>query len=552
MTKPTSGAPPISLPDPLPATLAASNELLIKFWHRILELEKQVRRRDRNIHGPKSARVDIDDIEGEGKEVYEKICQTVDAQREKLGQPAPPGHGGGGRKAPHFAQDERTEQHKITDAQELLCPCCNVNRTPIGFKVSYGLAYVPARYQKIKHVEYTYSCPLCKENVVTAGKPTQPVDKGYPDAGLIAHITQSKFDYHLPLYRQERILLSHGIPIARSTMSRWLKQEADEFKILYKRMQELILQCQVIESDETTMPFIRKGAGKTIKGKISVYRGDMSAPYNLYNFTEDGKGEHHKRFLPGYKGFLLSDGTAVYNQLLANLEEKREGATAANCWAHVYRYFEDAKKAEEHQADYALGVIKSLFKIDSLAVTLPETECVALRQRLSKPLLDDFKLWLDKQQASAAPTSFAEAVQYTLNHWKALCQYIDHGILKMHNNDCENALRSVVLGRATGCLQARPMADRQVKYLNNRLEADHGKLKRLIKPVRGFKSMKTAYATIKGFEVMRMFRKGQLDFWKQLPGIKGEVWLVEKRFGIHNPEYAQEFWKMINDAFEAA
>lgn len=54
---------------------------------------------------------------------------------------------------------------------------------------------------------------------------------------------------------------------------------------------------------------------------------------------------------------------------------------------------------------------------------------------------------------------------------------------------------------------------RQVKYLNNRIEADHGKLKCLVKPVRGFKSMKTAYATIKGFEVMRMFRKGQLKLW---------------------------------------
>lgn len=82
---------------------------------------------------------------------------------------------------------------------------------------------------------------------------------------------------------------------------------------------------------------------------------------------------------------------------------------------------------------------------------------------------------------------------------------------------------------------------RQVKYLNNRLEADHGKLKRLIHPVRGFKSVKTAYATIKGFEVMRMFRKGQMRAWQQLPGIKGEVYLIEKQFGIHNPKYAQEF-----------
>jgi transposase-like protein len=68
---------------------------------------------------------------------------------------------------------------------------------------------------------------------------------------------------------------------------------------------------------------------------------------------------------------------------------------------------------------------------------------------------------------------------------------------------------------------------RQVKYLNNIIESDHGKLKkRLIKPTVGFKSMKTAYATIKGFEVMRMFKKGQFDIWKYGQGILGEIRII--------------------------
>jgi IS6 family transposase len=73
---------------------------------------------------------------------------------------------------------------------------------------------------------------------------------------------------------------------------------------------------------------------------------------------------------------------------------------------------------------------------------------------------------------------------------------------------------------------------RQVKYLNNIIEADHGKLKCLINPVRGFKSMKTAYATIKGFELMRMSKKGQLDIWKSGQGLTGEIRLVERQFGL--------------------
>ena len=74
---------------------------------------------------------------------------------------------------------------------------------------------------------------------------------------------------------------------------------------------------------------------------------------------------------------------------------------------------------------------------------------------------------------------------------------------------------------------------RQVKYLNNIVEADHGKLKRLIYSVRGFKSMKTAYATIKGFGVMRLFRKGQMDTWIYEKGLTGEIRLIERQFGIY-------------------
>jgi IS6 family transposase len=73
---------------------------------------------------------------------------------------------------------------------------------------------------------------------------------------------------------------------------------------------------------------------------------------------------------------------------------------------------------------------------------------------------------------------------------------------------------------------------RKIKYLNNRIESDHGKLKRLIKPTLGFKSMKTAFATIKGFEVMRMFRKGQLNVWFFKQGLRGEIRFIERQFGL--------------------
>src|SRR3546814_1630667 len=81
--------------------------------------------------------------------------------------------------------------------------------------------------------------------------------------------------------------------------------------------------------------------------------------------------------------------------------------------------------------------------------------------------------------------------------------------------------------------------------------ADHGKLKILIEPVRGFKSIPTAYATIKGFEVMRALRKGQARPWCLQPGIRGEVRLVERAFGI-GPSALTEAMGMLNHHFAAA
>lgn len=71
---------------------------------------------------------------------------------------------------------------------------------------------------------------------------------------------------------------------------------------------------------------------------------------------------------------------------------------------------------------------------------------------------------------------------------------------------------------------------RTSNYLNNIIEADHGALKQVIRPTLGFQTMKTAYATINGFETMRMIRRGHC-----IPrdlGVEGEVRFVNKLFGL--------------------
>jgi hypothetical protein len=283
--------------------------------------------------------------------------------------------------------------------------------------------------------------------MITALKPYQPIDKGYPGPGLLAHVITSKMAHHLPLYRQEQIFHNLGIPLKRSVLSRWLKQSAEEFELLWDLMREKAMEGRIIFNDETSMPFILKGLGKTKTGSIWYFGGDDQHPYNIYEFAETGSGDTVEKFLAGFFGVVLTDGTNKLDDFFKVKDKDGKQAISARCWAHVYRYFEDAKHAEEAEADYALGLIKSLFHIDSFAFTLPEKECLALRQRLSKPIVEEFKTWLDAQNESAAPTSLLRAVKYTLGQWNGLVQFLNYGFVKLHNNDSENALRAIVLGR---------------------------------------------------------------------------------------------------------
>ncbi len=109
---------------------------------------------------------------------------------------------------------------------------------------------------------------------------------------------------------------------------------------------------------------------------------------------------------------------------------------------------------------------------------------------------------------------------------KALSSIPNHSHPNTINTDKNPTyIKAIVELKAEGKC-SKNLEHRQVKYLNNIIESDHGKLKRLIKPTLGFKFMKTAYATIKGFEVMRMFKKGRFDIWKYSQGIQGEIRII--------------------------
>lgn len=406
---------------------------------RVAELEKQLRRSNRAMFGKKSAKVAASSLTGTAKEIYE---QSQNDLGQELNNPteseAPKKNGGGGRTATRIGAP-RTIEHEITDPLALCCPDCGAERQKIGFEVSHQLDVLDTVFELLKQVQFKYACTKCQSQIIKAPKPEQPIAKGYAGPGLIAHIGRAKFDWHMPLYRQERIARAQGVQLSRSSMCRILKEGAAILEILVRRMHKLLLESRLVLSDGTTMPVIKRGLGKVHNGCTWIYRNEH---YVLYDFTETKESIHPEKFLKGFEGVLLTDGASTYNGVI------KAGARKAGCSSHAFRYFEDARKEDPERADVALAFYKSLFDIERFAVEhdFSEAELQDLRARQSKPKLVQLKVWLDNQDV-IPKTAMGEAITYCRNQWDALAFFADSGFVPMHNNQSENGLRPAVLGR---------------------------------------------------------------------------------------------------------
>ncbi|MGH9827720.1 MAG: IS66 family transposase, partial [Blastocatellia bacterium] len=427
-------------PQKLPDNVADCHKLIKELFARVAELEKQLSRRNRAMYGRKSAKVDATLLTGTGKAVHAQTSEELAAEEQRFNVVKDKKQGGG-RSAPPSSLETRKEEHRL-DGYDLTCPCCGEARTIIGFDFSYQIEFVRSLFETIQHIMYKYACKKCAGQIVTASKPYQPIDKGVPGPGLLAKIATDKFWLHLPLYRQEQVFDALGIPVNRSSMCRWLKEIASLLNPIVQRMRQLILESRVVQSDATKLPVIKKGLGRTHQGVVWVYRGDADHPYAFYDYSDTEHSVYPEKILEGYTGILQSDGTNKYNKIV------ERGATSANCWAHVHCYFEDAWKADAIAAEFPMGVIKSLFDIERVAIELSDAERLDLRQRLAKPKLALLKDWLDEAKLTVLPKSkLGEAISYTLNRWSALQVYLEHAFVEISNNASERSIKPLVISR---------------------------------------------------------------------------------------------------------
>jgi transposase len=338
-------------------------------------------------------------------------------------------------------------EYPLTEA-ERICPCCGGLRHKIGEQTTQQLEYEPARLVRLEHVQFTYSCPRCPEHIVTAAKPPQPIDRGLPGPKLLAAIVTSKYDEHLPLYRQELSLWRYGVFVARSTTCTWMAGVADLLRPLVARMKAQVMQSRVVQTDSTQVSVLLEGRADAQTGQLWEYLGDKDHPYVVFDFSVDHTKGHPQKFLADYTGYVQADAYAGYDGLFG--PDSAQPKIEVGCWAHAERKIEEARATDPALACQALGFTSALFAIEKRARNdnLAEAEVFQLRQRESLPILAEFKTWLDATVEQALPKSpLGEALGYVRNQWQALNRYTEAGFLEMTNNASERINKIIAIGR---------------------------------------------------------------------------------------------------------
>ena len=338
-------------------------------------------------------------------------------------------------------------EYDLPDAEKI-CADCGEPLQRIGSETSEQLDYIPASLRVIEHVRFKYACKHCEQQIVVAEKDRQPIEKGLPAAGLLAHVVISKYVDHQPLHRLEGIFRRHDISIPRSTMCGWAGSCADLLEPLYTLMKNEVLQSKVINTDDTPVrvqdPQVDR---KTRTGRLWIYSGDTHHPYHVYDYTPSRSREGPEIFLRDYpQGYLQADAYAGYDGIFADpLRQVLE----LLCWAHVRRKFYEARTSAPDLSHTALAWIKLLYAVEKEIKELSSEERYSVRQEKSVPLLHDFKSWLDAiPWDQALPQSpICQAIQYVRNGWEALCRYTEDGDLAIDNNVAERQMRPIAVGR---------------------------------------------------------------------------------------------------------
>ena len=341
----------------------------------------------------------------------------------------------------------------LIDVEHRDCPCCGGALHVIDEVRSEQLDIVPAQLRVRVTRRPRYACRACEGAVMVAPAPERPIDGGMATEAMIAHVLVSKFCDSLPLYRQSKMLERQGIILDRSTLSNWVGRACWWLTPLYDLVLGTALSCPKLFADDTTLPVLDPGRGRTKTGRLWCYAVDdrpwagATHPIAAYVYSEDRKGAHPAEHLAAFRGVLQVDGYAGFKRLAGVRPDA--SVSLAFCWAHMRRKFYDFHASTKSPlAAEVLARIRVLYEIEAAIRGRPADDRRQVRHERSRPIVDALHAWLEDHAGRvSAASELAEAIRYALRHWSGLLVFLDDGRVEMDTNTVERAIRPITLNR---------------------------------------------------------------------------------------------------------
>ncbi len=334
--------------------------------------------------------------------------------------------------------------HYSIKPEQTVCPECCVETTFVSNLLTHQLEMVSASLKVLEHHQETRACPRCKQNITTAEKPCAPIPGSYAGPRLLGEIIVGKLDDGLPNYRQEKIFARHNVTIPRSTQSDWMQATANTLSLLYDLQKIELLKSSIIKTDDSSIKIQDRSHKNNIrKGKITTYIGDSNHPINMFDFSPDLSFDKNLAFLKDFRGIVQADAAGGFDALYTDGQRVEAG-----CSAHSRRKYFEAEFVEKDVREKVLDVYRELYNIEREIKDKPALFRLAVRRRKSKPLIKLLRKIIIQAKSKFNPThELMKAINYTLNHWRALTRFLKNPEIAIDNNEAERAIKCWVLVR---------------------------------------------------------------------------------------------------------
>lgn len=438
-------------------------ELAFTVWmHRLF-----ARRSERYLNDPNQLKLDLGDDDN-AADAAEGLAQAV----EEAGRPVK-GHVRHARKPRNESLPENLSRYEVeADVPEDVKNCSEHGpRKLIGHDTTETLEFERPKL-RVRVTKYPkYACPQdAKCGVASPERPTGLAEGDRYDASIAAEIITGKYGYHLPVYRQQDLFAGSGWTPGRSTLLNILTAAAFVIEPLVAHFKRAVLADDIVGTDDTRVTLIlpkdipkpvpndaksqrvyevlskaMAEKRRSVTARMWAYRG-ITVPLNVFDFTVSWHRDGPEMMLADFQGILQADCYAGYEGIALGSAGR---ISRASCVAHARRKVFDAKESYPLESAVVLAKFQQLYDIEDQAKAMSSEDRLALRQSDAVPVWNELEAWLDSESATRAlpKSQLGKAIGYLRNHWEPLQTYLTDGRVPIDNNDVEQLMKQVALGR---------------------------------------------------------------------------------------------------------